>query len=286
MEKNMKMLIDMHQNSATKRNRDSLLKEQPHLVIPYSQLKLRGELGSGGFGVVHRAMWQGNKVAYKELSIESVNKRILANLYQEAYVMNLLRHPNVCGFFGVVAEKDDKKHHYGLVMQYYNGGSLDDLLQDDDLPLGPDMYINMAVGMASAMLHLHSRDPVVLHGDLKSRNVLLAEKFNPDVPPRCVLCDFGLSKVRSNTSTMASTMATRGGGQGGTLNWTPPEVLAGRSLKKPGDVYCFGMLLYELVARVYPFQGMQDVVVMQRVSEGHRPPIPENCDAAFSELIQ
>ncbi|KAK3254090.1 hypothetical protein CYMTET_36681, partial [Cymbomonas tetramitiformis] len=291
MAKNLELLmkIESEKSSLGRKSgiskRNTMMEKMPAMTIPYNAITIRQEVGHGGFGIVHKAIWEGNTVAYKELSIDNVTKRILKQLYSEAYVMNLLRHPNICGFFGIVLDKP----HYGLVMNFYNGGSLDEILQDDDIDLPSQVYIPMARSMASAMLHLHSSKPLVLHGDLKSRNVLLAKPYDPNSGeiPVCILCDFGLSKVKSDSSTMASTVGTTQSGRGGgTLNWTPPELMNGGAHSKASDVYTFGMVLYELVARQYPFLGMQDVVVMNSITQGRRPDIPNDCPSDFAQLIQ
>eukprot|EP00854_Cymbomonas_tetramitiformis_P001383 gene1383-1986_t len=280
MAKNLELLmkIESEKSSLGRKSgiskRNTMMEKMPAMTIPYNAITIRQEVGHGGFGIVHKAIWEGNTVAYKELSIDNVTKRILKQLYSEAYVMNLLRHPNICGFFGIVLDKP----HYGLVMNFYNGGSLDEILQDDDIDLPSQVYIPMARSMASAMLHLHSSKPLVLHGDLKSRNVLLAKPYDPNS---------GEIPVKSDSSTMASTVGTTQSGRGGgTLNWTPPELMNGGAHSKASDVYTFGMVLYELVARQYPFLGMQDVVVMNSITQGRRPDIPNDCPSDFAQLIQ
>ena len=59
-----------------------------------------------------------------------------------------------------------------------------------------------------------------------------------------VLCDFGLSRIKADAT--SRTVRADGGGIVGSHNWMSPEQLQGGSLKKPCDIYAFGMTLYEV----------------------------------------
>eukprot|EP00854_Cymbomonas_tetramitiformis_P022030 gene22030-26538_t len=166
----------------------------------------------------------------------------IKQLYQEAYIMSLLRNPVVCPLYGITLEAPN----YGLVLPFYSGGALDDFLRDDDVELTREIYLRMAHSMASAMVHLHGCTHPVVHGDLKSRNVLLAEPWEQGVAPKLVLCDFGLSAVKIDVESTAAgsmaSMATQKNG-GGTLNWKAPELFELDALAtKASDVYAFGMI--------------------------------------------
>ena len=58
------------------------------------------------------------------------------------------------------------------------------------------------------------------------------------------MCDFGLSRIKADAT--SRTASANAGGFAGTRNWMAPEQLMGRSLKKPCDIYAFGMTLYEV----------------------------------------
>ena len=59
-----------------------------------------------------------------------------------------------------------------------------------------------------------------------------------------VLCDFGLSRMKTDAT--SRTARPEGGGAVGRRNWMAPEQLMGGQLKKPCDIYAFGMTLYEV----------------------------------------
>ncbi|CAM9271886.1 unnamed protein product, partial [Sphacelaria rigidula] len=87
--------------------------------------------------------------------------------------------------------------------------------------------VRMALDISRSMAYLHSRDPPIIHRDLKSLNLLLASD-NVTVK----LCDFGLVRT---TVTAAGTPA-----------YMAPELLQGRPFNKTVDVYAFGILLWEV----------------------------------------
>ena len=59
-----------------------------------------------------------------------------------------------------------------------------------------------------------------------------------------VLCDFGLSRIKADAT--SCTARSDEGGIMGSRNWMAPERLMGSALKKPGDIYAFGMTVYEV----------------------------------------
>ena len=73
---------------------------------------------------------------------------------------------------------------------------------------------------------------------LLQMNVLIDDNHN------AVLCDFGLSRIRSDVT--SSTLAAQATTVVGSRNWMPPERLLGGSLKRPCDIYSFGMTIYEV----------------------------------------
>ncbi|CAJ1970313.1 unnamed protein product [Cylindrotheca closterium] len=127
--------------------------------------------------------------------------------------------------------------------------------------------------MASGIRFLHSSQPPVIHGDLKSQNILIDSKF------RAKLSDFGFSNRKPDKAT-------------GTPLWMAPELLSGQSLNTPkSDMYAVGIIMYEIVARKEPYydatESNQDLLkgIVDR-KKNKRPRIPSYCPIKVKKLIK
>lgn len=96
-----------------------------------------------------------------------------------------------------------------------------------------------ALDVASALEHLHSKG--IIHGDLKSQNVLLSAQGNDPRRFQCKVGDFGFSRLTWN-ATHINTYTC------GAVRAMPPEVLKDGVLTLAADVYSFGILLWEVLA--------------------------------------
>ena len=227
-------------------------------AIPEADLAIdasaAGRLGEGGFGVVRRGAWRGTPVAVKSLqrSAEEVGVGPARAFEREVQVLARLRHPNVVPVFGVVRHADGA---LSLVEELVVGGTLYRRLRPVGeagggggaapvrLPVAETARIGLDIARALAYAHAQG----VTHNDVKSLNVL----FNAG--GAAVLADFGLAKcVRSALpSTFAGILSSSAGGGGllGTVQYTAPENFddegAGYA-QPPGDVYSFGMLVFEV----------------------------------------
>eukprot|EP00887_Chlorella_sp_A99_P000302 scaffold13.g302.t1 len=155
---------------------------QHQCSIPFSELRLRKQLGEGAFGVVWLALWHETPVAVKLLQSKAeceapaqLSPAALAALRKasrawgwESDLMASLRHPNVVLYLGLSAEPGTA----ALVMEYCSRGSLLDRIlqaQQDQSKLPWALRLNLAFGAAKGMLYLHTRSPPILHRDLKAR---------------------------------------------------------------------------------------------------------------------
>ncbi len=120
--------------------------------------------------------------------------------------------------------------------------------------------------VANGMSFLHDRRPSpVLHGDLKTSNILLEEDGK-----RLVICDFGLSGFMNNPSAPMQQGAL-------TVTISPPEVLKDptRHRTVAADVYAFSVVLLEIMVGRPAYMGMKASAIRKMVCEGRRLPVPE-----------
>jgi serine/threonine-protein kinase TNNI3K len=153
------------------------------------------------------------------------------------------------------------------VSEFMDGGDLRALLiKFDDVdhrPMGFDAEkARVALDVAHALTYLHCLDPMVLHRDLKSKNILLDKSW------RAKLTDFGVSRERSDRTMTAGV---------GTSLWMAPEVMMGERYDEKADLFSFGVVLSELDSHKLPYSRAKitetgrvipDTAILQLVSSG------------------
>ncbi|KAG6974763.1 hypothetical protein JG688_00002884 [Phytophthora aleatoria] len=132
---------------------------------------------------------------------------------------------------------------------------------------------------AAALAYLHGRQPIIIHRDLKSLNVLLDSRL------RAKLSDFGLSRERSSDDTMTNGV--------GTLLWTAPEILRGEAYSEKADVYSYAIVLSELDTCLPPFtlntevseRRLTTMQLMHLATSGEvSPQLRDDCPASIQQL--
>ncbi|XP_039627786.1 LIM domain kinase 2 isoform X1 [Polypterus senegalus] len=249
---------------------------------------IHGEvLGKGFFGqavkVTHRAT--GQVMVMKELirCDEETQKTFL----KEVKVMRGLENPNVLKFIGVLYK--DKK--LNLITEYIEGGTLKDYIRDVD-PFPWKQRVSFAKGIALGMAYLHSMS--IIHRDLNSHNCLV--KLDNTV----VVADFGLSRLIVEEKKRSPTLEKPSSKKRtfrridrkkrytvvGNPYWMAPEMLNGKSYDEKVDVFSFGIVLCEIIGRVYADPeclprtldfGLNVKMFMQKF-------LPQDCPPAFFPL--
>eukprot|EP00698_Gefionella_okellyi_P002657 TRINITY_DN124_c0_g1_i1.p1 TRINITY_DN124_c0_g1~~TRINITY_DN124_c0_g1_i1.p1 ORF type:complete len:507 (-),score=104.11 TRINITY_DN124_c0_g1_i1:30-1526(-) len=201
-------------------------------VIPFEELQLTENIGCGGFGEVYHANWAGTDVAVKKVWCSQREQQELIESFKvEIAVLTALRHPNIVLFLGASMEFPN----LCMVMEYVRGGNLRKLLNDDAIPLSIPLRVRMAADTARALLYLHKKS--IIHRDLKTYNLLVDDEM------RIKVCDFGLARVKL----VGRVMSMRG-----TTDWMAPEVAQGVAYDEKADVFSFGVILAELITRLFP----------------------------------
>jgi Cys-rich protein (TIGR01571 family) len=233
--------------------------------IPFEGIQLQQCISRGGNGEVYRAVYRNEYVAVKMLlaATRKDMKHINAFL-SEIKLAATLEHPNIVRFIGVAWESLSTLYS---VAEFMDGGDLRSLLIEfkrQNHPHGFDATkLRIAMEVAHALTYMHSLSPVVLHRDLKSRNVLLTSRLEAK------LTDFGASKIRLDRTLTAGV---------GTSLWMAPEVVMGERYDEKADVFSFGAVLSELDTHELPYekarhnredgQTLPDLAVMQLVLLG------------------
>ncbi|XP_066143154.1 retinal guanylyl cyclase 1 isoform X2 [Euwallacea fornicatus] len=149
-----------------------------------------------------------------------------------------LRHENLNPLIGVLAEPP----RAALVSEYCARGSLQDVLQQDDIKLDWSFRLSLLTDLG--MKYLHTTQ-IRVHGYLTSRNCVIDARWVLKVT------DYGLPAFSEAQGIQLPAKTARD------LLWTAPELLRHCTLRKrgtqPGDVYSFGIIMQEVVVRGEPF---------------------------------
>ncbi|XP_076860120.1 interleukin-1 receptor-associated kinase 1 isoform X2 [Brachyhypopomus gauderio] len=200
------------------------------------------QIGEGGFGHVYRASMKNTDFAVKRLKEDSqMDWSVVKESFRtEVERLSQYRHPNIMDLVGYSVGGGT----YCLIYVYMPSGSLEDWLHcENNTALCWTQRVNILLGSAKAIQYLHSSSPALIHGDVKSSNILLGEHLEPK------LGDFGLARLchrptrtPGKTSSVAQTATVRG-----TLAYLPDEYLKDGRLGVEIDVYSFGVVLLEVL---------------------------------------
>jgi tetratricopeptide (TPR) repeat protein len=253
---------------------------------PYDVL---APLGAGGMGEVYRARDSklNREVALKVLpQAAATDPERLARFKREAQVLASLNHPHIAAIYGF----EDSGPVHALVLELVEGPTLADRIAEGPLPLA--LSLSIACQIAEALEA--AAEQGVIHRDLKPANI----KLRPDGAVKVL--DFGLAKlVQSGDShagtvdpavvpTIASLSSTRVGTIMGTPAYMSPEQARGRPVGKQADIWAFGCVLFEMLARRPAFAGETTTDTIARVIE--REPdwsaLPSSTPPAIRELLR
>eukprot|EP01043_Picozoa_sp_COSAG02_P049345 COSAG02_NODE_4946_length_4801_cov_2.406423_1_plen_931_part_00 len=225
-------------------------------------------LGGGAFADVRRGTYKfsGDSkpmvVAFKIFrGSQALDRSLGEQIIQEARMLHRLQHPHLVELFGIL---EIPEHGFSLVMELADGGSLRDVLSDDGTyPFIPwNRRVRFLTEIATGMDKLHSLSPKLIHRDLKAANVLLSCSGDLSLAVAKV-CDFGVAKTMQ---TMQASTTGRGGSTVGTLAWNAPETFMDQ-YSRGSDVFAFGVTAFEVISRKFPFAGLGEAAVFEKVGK-------------------
>src|SRR5215831_18428091 len=214
--------------------------------------EIRSSLGAGGMGEVYRARDTrlGRDVAIKVLpSSFAIDPDRLRRFEQEARAVAALNHPNILGIYDIGAEAGVQY----LVTELLEGESLRAKIASG--PLGTRRSTEYGLLIAHGLGAAH--DKGIIHRDLKPENIFVTRDG------RVKILDFGLARQQSaaaaaTAASLTSPIQTAAGLVMGTVGYMAPEQVRGLPVDHRGDIFAFGVVLYEMLSGHRPFQGTTD----------------------------
>ncbi|KAK4350420.1 hypothetical protein RND71_029733 [Anisodus tanguticus] len=206
-----------------------------------SQLYIGNKFASGRHSRIYRGVYKHREVAIKLISQPEEDGHLATFLEKqftsEVALLLRLKHPNIITFIAACK----KPPVFCIITEYLPGGSLRKYLHQQEPYSAPlNLVVKLALDIAHGMQYLHAEG--ILHRDLKSENLLLDEDM-------CVkVSDFGISCLESQCGSAK--------GFTGTYRWMAPEMIKEKNHTKKVDVYSFGIVLWELLTALTPFDDM------------------------------
>lgn len=227
-------------------------------------------IGVGGYSTVYLAKFPDSSLG--AVKIYNNSERLNQVFKSELEISQKLHHANIVKLLGYCDERDEGV----LVFEYIPKGNLQEEIHDhNQIPstspnkachnskpqlLNWKQRISIAYQLAQALEYLHeSGDLQIVHGDIKSSNVLIDEFFN------CKLCDFGCAKM--GFSSMIKPASSSRIAMMGSPGYIDPHFLMTGIASKKSDVYSFGVILLELITGFEAFicSGVENQVLLTSI---------------------
>lgn len=212
-----------------------------------NRYELIEKIGEGGMAIVYKA--RDNKlsrlVAVKILKKEFANNKDISDKFKkEATAIANFSDANIVNVLDVGHEEEGNIDYF--VMEYVNGKTLKDLIVGNG-KLNYITVISIAIQIAKALECAHKNN--IIHRDVKPQNILVTESGLVKVT------DFGIAKS-STSATITNTTTIMG-----SAHYLSPEQAKGTFIDLRSDIYSLGIVLYEMVTGILPFDGESPVTI-------------------------
>ena len=232
---------------------------------------VRRLVGEGGMGRVYEAEERltkrrvALKVLHPELAKSEQGRRLFLN---EMQILAQLEHPNIVRSLASIEVGGELV----MVLEFLDGRTLRSVLNDvGKLPWSE--AANVIASVAAALAAAHEKEPPVIHRDLKPENVMVLGDGSIRV------MDFGIAKVvqalnQTNTQSV------------GTLQYMSPEQIDAHTIDHRSDLYCLGLIFYEMLAGRAPFQSASPRQLLNLKCTADPPPLPDDVRSGLPRGIE
>ncbi|KAL1498196.1 hypothetical protein ABEB36_009033 [Hypothenemus hampei] len=212
-------------------------------------------------------LYRGNIVAIKYLHKRTLD--LTRSIRKELKQIREIRHDNLIPFVGASVDHGQ----VAILTAYAARGSLEDVLANEDLNLDTMFVSSLVTDVLKGMIYLHDSE-IISHGDLRSSNCLIDSRWVLQIS------DFGLHEYKSGQDDPNYAMKELKRSL-----WRAPELL--RMENRPprgtqkGDVYSFGIVLYEMIGRSGPWGNiaMEPTAIISQLKR-------ENPDVPFRPSLE
>ncbi|KAI5964025.1 PKH1 [Candida theae] len=225
-----------------------------------TDFKFGKELGEGSYSTVILAT---DKITNKNYAVKVLDKRHIIKEKKVKYV-NIEKHAlnrlsNRMGVISLYFTFQDKDSLY-FVLDYASNGELLSLIKKYNT-LNEDCTRHFGAQILDAIKYMH--DNGVIHRDIKPENILLDDKM------RIQITDFGTARLleKKNDESEDYPLDVRAKSFVGTAEYVSPELLESKFCGKPGDIWAFGCIIYQMIAGKPPFKATNEYLTFQKITK-------------------
>src|SRR5215470_1024269 len=236
---------------------------------------LESKLGIGGMGIVYRAgrLQIGDRVAVKVLHLDQMaDPQAVERFRREAQTAARLKHPNVVTVYDFGVSREGLNYQ---VMELAEGENLRSLVERYGR-LAETTAAEIIRQVCAALDEAHRQG--IVHRDIKPENILVQT-----IPGglQVKLLDFGIAALRD----VKAGRLTRTGSVVGTAHYMSPEHCLGEELDGRSDIYSLGIVLFEMLTGVVPFDSPTlTAIVVKHVNDP--PPPPRTLNPRISRAVE
>src|SRR6202050_471469 len=239
----------------------------PPKVNKIGKYEILDVIGRGGMGQVYKAIDPtiGRMVAIKKVtSVFSDDPLLLKRFYREAHSTGKLQHPNIVTVYDL-GDQDGVPY---LVMEYLEGDSLEKVIKEQR-PFSLAEKLNIITQVCEGLGYAHQRQ--IIHRDVKPGNVVVLNDGGGKI------VDFGIAQLGNERFTQTGQVI-------GSLYYMSPEQIQGLDIDARSDIYSTGVLLFEFLAGVLPFQGKDPTSTLAKILQEPPPSLSNLFTACPPEL--
>ena len=217
-------------------------------------------LGQGGMGIVYKAVDPaiGRKVAIKMMTGGfAENPDLLKRFQREAQSAGALQHPNIVIIYELGTHENGNPY---MAMEFIDGESLESMIANRKRMSLVDK-LGIMIQILNGLQYAHSHG--IVHRDVKPANVMVLKDGSIKI------VDFGIARISDNSMTKTGQIV-------GTINYMSPEQFNGHVVDGRSDIFSAGVLLYEFLTGVLPFDGAETPSVILKILNDAPPPLKEH----------
>ncbi len=211
--------------------------------------KIIDKIGEGGMAFIYKAVQPSLKRTVVIKKLKDPNREIINRFKKEALLSASFHHENLVAIYDFIYTN----RNYYLVMEHVDGEDLQTIIEHL-APIPPQIAMLIAMGIARGLEYTHTRN--IIHRDIKPSNILISYDGNVKI------IDFGIARDDLSTRLTLTGMIV------GTPAYMSPEQANGDVLTNKSDLFSLGVLLYEMVTGIKPFEGTNQSEVLSKIIRG------------------